>query len=221
MHSESTEMYLITVYRLTRHAPRASTQEIAAMLGISPPSVSERIKRLTEQGYLRHEWREGTTLTEEGERIAVNVLRKHRLIETFLVQMAGYEIDEIHAEACTIEHAITDRLANRLEAMLSYPQVDPHGHPIPAADGTVAEFDYQSLVDMAAGDRVIIRQVSDWDQAQLHYLCELGLVPGMTITLQDVAPFEGPLTLKIGDRTIALARSIAATIGVTRLELRS
>lgn len=215
IYTESTEMYLITVYRLTRRAPHASTQEIAAMLGISPPSVSERIKRLSEQGYLNHEWREGTTLTEQGERIAVNVLRKHRLVETFLVKMAGYELDEVHDEACQIEHAISDRLADRLEAMLGHPQVDPHGHPIPTKDGTVTPLDFPSLADVSPGETVVIRQISDWDQEQLRYVRELGLIPAAIVTVVDLAPFDGPLTLKLGETTTAISRTIAETIGVS------
>ncbi|MFQ5611881.1 MAG: metal-dependent transcriptional regulator [Anaerolineae bacterium] len=215
MQTESTEMYLITVYRLTRKAAHASTKEIAEMLGVSPPSVSERVKRLAERGYLVHAWREGAALTEEGRRIAINILRKHRLIETFLAETAGYAIDEIHDEACQIEHAMSDRLADRLEAMLGYPEVDPHGHPIPRKDGSVAELDFQSLADVSPGVTVTIRQVSDWDQAQLQYLRKLGLVPGIEILVQDAAPFQGPLTLQLDTQTIAIARSIAEDIGVT------
>lgn len=212
--SESTEMYLITVYRLTRQAPAASTKDIADMLNVSPPSVSERIKRLTEQGYLNHAWREGTTLTEAGERIAVNVLRKHRLVETFLVEMAGYTLDEIHDEACHIEHAISDRLADRLEVILKHPTVDPHGHPIPTKNGEVAVVTYHPLAEVEPGERVVIRQVSDWDNAQLNYLQSLGLVPGVEIEILDRAPFDGPLTVKLGSKVFALAQDIAQTVGV-------
>jgi DtxR family Mn-dependent transcriptional regulator len=212
--TESTEMYLITVYRLTRRAPSATTKDIADMLGISPPSVSERLKRLAQQGYLIHGWREGAKLTPEGEHIAVNVLRKHRLIETFLVQMAGYAIDEVHDEACHIEHAISERLADRLEAMLGRPQVDPHGHSIPAKDGTLTTVAYQLLANVAAGQTVFIRQVSDWNNDQLSYITSLGLAPGVEVTVINHAPFDGPLTLKLGDRSVALARDMAQTIGV-------
>jgi DtxR family Mn-dependent transcriptional regulator len=214
MQTEATEMYLITVYRLTRKAPRASTKQIASMLDVSPPSVSERIKRLAEQGLLNHEWREGTTLTAQGERIAINVLRKHRLIETFLVDMAGYGLDEIHDEACKMEHAISERLADQLAAMLGNPQVDPHGHPIPSKQGAVTSLDYQSLADVAVGESVIVRQVSDWDREQLSYLTDLGLIPGTAVTVLDRAPFDGPLTLKVADTTVALSRVMAGEIGV-------
>ena len=216
MQTESTEMYLITVYRLTRQTPRATTKDIANLLKISQPSVSEQLKRLAKQGYLKHAWREGAILTEKGEHIAINVLRKHRLIETFLVEMAGYAIDEVHDEACQMEHAISDRLADRLEAMLGYPLVDSHGHPIPDKDGSVASLDFLPLADAPPGETVIIREVSDWEQEEIQYLRELGLVPGTAVTVSTVAPFDGPLTLEVEEKTVALARPIAEKIGVVR-----
>ena len=215
MHTEATEMYLITVYRLTRSAPRASTKDMATLLNISQPSVSEQLKRLTQQGYLNYQWREGATLTEKGERIAINVLRKHRLLETFLVQMAGYELDEVHVEACDMEHAISNRLADRLEVMLGHPSVDPHGHPIPSKTGEVAELTYPALADVAPSQTVTIRQVSDWEQEELHYLRQLGLMPGIEVTVSTIAPFNGPLTLDVDGQSVAIARDIARKIGVS------
>jgi DtxR family Mn-dependent transcriptional regulator len=215
MHSESTEMYLITVYRLTRLSPRASTKDMATLLQISQPSVSEQLKRLTQQGYLSYQWREGATLTKRGERIAINVLRKHRLLETFLAQMAGYDLDEVHVEACDMEHAISDRFADRLEIMLGCPTVDPHGHAIPNKNGDITEFEYSPLADVSPGQIVIIRQVSDWEPRELQYLCRLGLIPGTEIKVSTVAPFDGPLTLEVSGQNVAIAREIARKIGVS------
>jgi DtxR family Mn-dependent transcriptional regulator len=215
MRTEATEMYLITVYRLTRLAPRASTKDIATLLNISQPSVSEQLKRLTQQGYLNYQWREGATLTEKGERIAINVLRKHRLLETFLVQMAGYEPDEVHEEACEMEHAISNRLVDRLEEMLGHPSVDPHGHPIPTKSGEVAEIAYRPLTDVSPGQTVFIRQVRDWETEELHYLRQLNLMPGTRVTVSTIAPFDGPLTLDVDGQSVAIARDIAQKIGVS------
>jgi len=216
MQTESTEMYLITVYRLTCQTPRALTKDIATLLKISQPSVSEQLKRLTKQGYLNYQWREGATLTEKGERIAINILRKHRLLETFLIKMAGYGLDEVHDEACQMEHAISDRLADALEAMLGYPQVDPHGHPIPDKNGAVTDLNYPSLAEISPGEVVVIREVRDWEQEELHYLCELGLTPGIEVSVSTVAPFDGPLTLEVAEKPIAISRSIAEKIGVSQ-----
>lgn len=214
MLTESTEMYLVMVYRLTRNVPYTSTSDIATALGVSLPSVSEKVKRLAEQGYMVHKWRRGVALTEEGLRIALNVIRKHRLIATFLVQRAGYLLEEVYEEACRLEHVISDRLADRLEEMLGYPQVDPQGHPIPARDGTVALYTYEPLTSVSPGQTVVVRRVSTLDQARLRYIRELGLLPHTRIQVLDIAPFEGSLTIRIGERTVALARTIADDIEV-------
>jgi DtxR family Mn-dependent transcriptional regulator len=188
---------------------------MATLLNISQPSVSEQLKRLTQQGYLNYQWREGATLTEKGERIAINVLRKHRLLETFLVQMAGYDLDEVHEEACNMEHAISDRLADQLEEMLGQPSVDPHGHPIPTKAGEVAELVYPALADVSPGQTVTICQVSDWEPEELHYLRQLGLMPGTEVTVLTIAPFDGPLTLDVDGQSVAIARELAQKIGVS------
>jgi DtxR family Mn-dependent transcriptional regulator len=212
--SESKEMYLITVYRLTRDSEYASVKDIAERLGFSPPSVSERVKDLTQEGYLIHEWRQGVKLSDEGLRIAIPVLRKHRIIETFLVRMAGYALDEVHAEACQLEHAISERLVNQLENILGYPQVDPHGHPIPTPEGIIPEIETRSLADVSPGEKVRVSLVNDWNQEQLSYLQTLELTPGIEVLVVGVAPFDGPVTLQIGEKTVALARSMARRIGV-------
>ena len=216
MITESTEMYLITVYRLTRDRPYASNSDVATMLGISLSSASEKIKRLALDGFLNHEVHEGISLTEKGEHIALSVVRKHRLIETFMVKMAGYTIDEVHDEACRLEHAISDRLADQLEIMLGYPKVDPHGHPIPSKDGTITETAHDLLVDIPVGETVTVCRVEDLDPQRLKYVRELGLVPGTEIFVSEVAPFEGPMILTVGGETVAVARNVASEIGVMR-----
>lgn len=218
MLTESTEMYLVMVYRLTRNVPYTSTSDIAAALGVSLPSVSEKVKRLAVQGYMVHKWRRGVALTEEGLRVALNVVRKHRLIATFLVQQVGYKLEEVYEEACRLEHAISDRLADRLEEMLGYPGVDPQGHPIPARDGTIALYTYEPLTNISPGETVVVRRVSTLDQARLRYIRELGLLPHTRIQVLDIAPFEGPLTVHTGERTVVLARTIADDIEVASEE---
>lgn len=212
--SESTEMYLVTVYRLTRQIAYTSTSDIATTLGVSLPSVSEKIKRLTSDGYVEHQWRQGVALTAAGTRIALSVLRKHRLIATFLVQHVGYTLDEVYADACRLEHAISDRLADRLEEMLGFPAVDPHGEPIPARDGTIAPLHFRALTTVTAGSTAVIRHVSILDQERLRYVYGLGLVPGATLRVLALAPFDGPITLEIAEQTVALDRLLAEDIGV-------
>jgi DtxR family transcriptional regulator, Mn-dependent transcriptional regulator len=212
--SESIEMYLVTIYRLTRDGNYTSGTAIAERLGISCPSVSERVKHLTEQGYLIHECRQGVKLSAEGERVAIQIVRRHRLIETFLVRVVGYALDEVHAEACGLEHAMSERLVNQLEMMLGYPQVDPHGHPIPTAEGVAPEIETQPLADVLPGKKVQIFRVEDWDQDYLAYLHSLQLIPGVEVRVVETAPLEGPLTLNIDDKTVVVDRAIAREIGV-------
>ena len=129
-------MYLITIYRLTRNDNSyAHTKEIAQGLNVSLPSVSEQLKKLSERGYVNYEWIQGANLTDEGEHIALSVLRKHRIIETFLIKIAGYAIDEVYEEACMLEHVVSDRL----DRMLGNPVSDPNGHPIPDREGNIPD----------------------------------------------------------------------------------
>ncbi|MDX9863969.1 MAG: metal-dependent transcriptional regulator [Anaerolineaceae bacterium] len=215
MLSESTEMYLKAVYRLTQHESYAATSKLAAELGVSPASVSEKIKSLAEQGYLIHEWREGVVLTPAGRKVALNILRKHRLVSTFLVEKVGYEIDEVYQEACNLEHAVSDHLVNRLEEMLGFPKVDPLGNPIPNRDGRVEPRHYRMLSEMPVGKALVVQALETVDQKRLTYLRSLGLVPGSEVVIQDVAPFEGPLTVLVGKKKVAIAPALAGIVGVS------
>ena len=215
MLSESTEMYLKAVYRLTQRESYAATSKLAAELGVSPASVSEKIKSLAERGYLIHEWREGVVLTPEGKKVALNILRKHRLVCAFLVEKVGYEIDEVYEEACNLEHAVSDHLVNRFEEMLGFPKVDPLGNPIPDRDGRVELRRYRMLSEMPAGKTVVVQALETVDKKRLTYLLSLGLVPGTEVVIQDVAPFEGPLTVLVGKKKVAIAPALAGIVGVS------
>jgi DtxR family Mn-dependent transcriptional regulator len=214
MASESTENYLVTIYRLTCNSSNASTKDIAGYLGVSAPSVSEKIVRLSEQGYLEHNWRHGVNLTEKGKKIALKVLRKHRLIESFLVSVFKYPIAEVNEEACRIEHVISDRLADAMESTLGYPKSDPHGHPIPSNEGIVSESDFLSLAEAPLGKPVLVSQVNDQDSDKLQYLTDISIVPGARICVLEAAPFDGPLSLDVEGKTTVLAYAIAQNVGV-------
>lgn len=215
MLTESTEMYLKAIFRLTQREPYASTSGLAAALGVSPASVSEKIKSLAEQDYLIHEWREGVMLTPKGKKVALNVLRKHRLVSAFLVEKVGYELDEIYEEACHLEHAVSDRLINRFEEILGFPQIDPLGNPIPDREGRMIPRHYRLLSETPVGKPVVIQALDTEDSERLRYLRNLGLVPGQEVLIQDVAPFEGPLTVVVGKKKLAIAPALAAIVGVT------
>ena len=215
MLSESTEMYLKAVYRLTQRESYAATSKLAAELGVSPASVSEKIKSLAERGYLIHEWREGVVLTPEGKKVALNILRKHRLVSAFLVEKVGYAIDEVYEEACNLEHAVSDYLVNRFEEILGFPKVDPLGNPIPDREGRVELRRYRMLSEMPVGKALVVQALETVDKKRLSYLLSLGLVPCSEVVIQDVAPFEGPLTVLVGKNKVAIAPALAAIVGVS------
>lgn len=214
MLSESTEMYLITVYRLTTRQPETTIREIADHLGVALSSTSEKVRALTEHGYLTHPWREGVSLTEWGQRIAMQVLRKNRLALTLLVRMMNYRLDEALEDACDLEHAISDRLAERMATLLDNPSTDPYGQPIPTRDGTILRVPVPHLLDVPAGRTVTVCRLDALEPERLGYLQTIGLVPGTQVTVQDVMPFEGALMITIGEQTIALGRPLAADVGI-------
>jgi DtxR family Mn-dependent transcriptional regulator len=214
MPSESTEMYLVTVYRLTRQQAETTIRQIADQLGVAVSSTSEKVRTLTEQGYLLHPWREGVSLTEEGTQIALHVLYKNRLASTFLVRTLGYRLDEAFEDACYLEHAITDRMAERLAAFLGHPAVDPFGQPLLAHGGTSEQAPFVSLLDAPVGQTVLVDRLETLEAERLGYLHTIGLLPGTLVTVAEMVPFEGPLLVGIGGQTVALARPLAAEVGV-------
>jgi DtxR family transcriptional regulator, Mn-dependent transcriptional regulator len=214
-YTGTAEDYLKAIYELARTTGTAATNEIARQLGLAPPSVSSMVRRLAEQGLLKYERYHGVRLTQVGQRAALRILRRHRIIETYLARQLGYPWDKVHAEAEHLEHAASDELVDRMAAVLDEPTVDPHGAPIPTRDGRVAHTTYGSISDLKVGDRADVVGVSDDDPARLRYVAELGLVPGASVVVLACAPFEGPITIRVvggtgGERSIgpALARAI-------------
>jgi DtxR family Mn-dependent transcriptional regulator len=153
------------------------------------------VKRLSELGLLEHIPYKGVQLTDAGRRAALRMVRRHRLIEAYLVEFLGYGWDTVHPEAERLEHAVSDTLVERMAAALGHPTVDPHGDPIPEADGSIHELATTALHEVAVGSTVEIRRVDEGDPERLRYLAALGLVPGVTITLVDRQPFGGPVTV--------------------------
>lgn len=194
--TRSVEDYLKAIYRLSPEGRPASTSEIAHLLELSAPSVSGMVKRLSELGLLEHIPYKGVQLTDAGRSAALRMVRRHRMIEAYLVEFLGYGWDTVHQEAERLEHAVSDTLVERMAAALGHPAVDPHGDPIPAADGSIHELASIRLSDVAVGDTVEIRRVDESDPERLRYLAALGLVPGVTVTLADRQPFGGPVTVE-------------------------
>jgi DtxR family transcriptional regulator, Mn-dependent transcriptional regulator len=199
----SVEDYLKAIYRLSPEGRTASTSEIAHLLELSAPSVSAMVKRLSELGLLEHVPYKGVQLTEAGRRAALRMVRRHRLIEAYLVQFLAYSWDTVHVEAERLEHAVSDTLVERMAAALGHPAVDPHGDPIPEADGSIHELASTPLAEIAIGETVEIRRVDEREPERLRYLAALGLVPGVRVTVRDRQPFSGPVTVEAtGERHI-------------------
>ena len=176
----------------------ASTKDIAERLLIAPPSVTNMFVRLREMGFVEYERYRGVSLTERGREEALRLVRRHRLIETFLLQHLGYSWDEVHEEAERLEHAVSDGFTERLAEYLGHPDQDPHGDPIPAADGTIQP-DYSFPVSEAApGQRIRISKVGD-DPSTLDYLGERGLVPGRLLCVREVRDLDGVVTVEDED----------------------
>jgi DtxR family Mn-dependent transcriptional regulator len=211
--TEPVEDYLKAIYELeTRHGAAATT-DVAQALDVAPASVTGMIRRLAQQGYLDHVPYKGVQLTPLGRRAALRTIRRHRILETYLTRVLGYPWDRVHAEAERLEHAASDELIACLAAALGDPTEDPHGAPIPTVDGEVDERARRTLADLAVGERArMVRVVSDKDSSFLRYLAEIALQPGAEVTIVARAPFDGPITLRIGDTEPVVGPGLAAQV---------
>lgn len=216
--TQAMEDYLKAAYRLQREGGAVTTQRLAEELGLSGPSVTNMVKRLDEVNLVRHTRYHGVELTPAGERIALEVIRHHRLVELYLAEALGYHWDEVHAEAERLEHHVSEELEARMDTFLGHPTIDPHGDPIPSREGTIADVSAVRLVDLEAGEAAVIRRVSDRDPEQLRYLGELGLRPGATVTLLEKLPFDGPLRIRVDDPPAehVIGQPIATAVNVER-----
>lgn len=216
MASPAVEDYLKAIYQLSDAGAAVSTSAIADRLGIAAGSVTGMLKRLAEAGLVEHTRYYGATLTEEGVDTAVRTIRRHRILERFLVDVLGYTWDRVHEEAERLEHVATDEMIDRMAAVLGEPDADPHGAPIPNAQGEFREHSYPTLADLETGAGATLREVPDEDPAALRYLADLGLMPGAQLELMDVAPFNGPIRVRINGTEQVIGRELAARIKVER-----
>jgi DtxR family Mn-dependent transcriptional regulator len=199
--SRAIEDYLKAIYNLAHRGAPVTTGLLAHELGVSAPSVSAMVKRLEDGSLLARPDSRSLHLTDSGERVALRVVRRHRLLETFLARVLDVPWDEVHAEAELLEHALSDRLEERIDAALGHPTHDPHGDPIPPLEGPHEE-DWGEALDAAPpGARFRVERVSDRDSAALRYLGGLGMFPGVVVTVEEQAPFGGPRWVRIaGER---------------------
>jgi DtxR family Mn-dependent transcriptional regulator len=184
-------------------------------MGVRPPSVTAMLKRLAALGLAEHAPYRGVELTPAGERVALEVIRHHRLLEQYLAQALGLSLDEVHSEADRLEHALSEELEARIDRSLGYPTHDPHGDPIPDAELRIDRKRLRTLASLEPGDEATIRRVPDGDDELLRYLTKLALVPGKKVKLRAAEPFGGPLTVRVGKAEHAISRELAGGIGVT------
>jgi DtxR family Mn-dependent transcriptional regulator len=208
------EDYLKAIYRLDAEGGAVTTQRLADELGISGPSVTNMVKRLDEMKMLQHTRYHGVVLTDAGGRVALEVLRHHRLLEVYLAESLGYPWDEVHEEAERLEHLMSDKLERSIDHALGHPTSDPHGAPIPTADGEMPALSSRRLSDLAVGETATVEQVSDRDPEQLRYLGSLGLVPGQQVELRERLPFEGPIRLLVGAEEHLIGAPLARIVRV-------
>ncbi len=218
MLSEAVQDYLKSIYKLA-HAPQAgemvTTSLIAERMQVSAASATNMIKKLAELRLVDHTPYQGVELTPTGVKMALEIIRHHRLLELYLRQSLGYDWDQVDAEADRLEHAISEDFEDRIDRALGFPTVGAHGEPIPSKEGDIAVHSYRRLADMAEGERCWIRQVSDRDPALLRYLDEHGLILGTEVEIRERAPFRGPLRIAIGvDREHHLGLEAAEQIYV-------
>jgi DtxR family Mn-dependent transcriptional regulator len=217
LSSVSVEDYLLSIYRLQTGESPVGTTVLAEHLGVAPPSVSGMLHKLRRAGLVNHKPYRGVVLTSSGRRQALRLLRCHRLWELFLTNVLGLSWDEVHAEAHRLEHATSGRVAEKLAAFLGEPDIDPHGQPIPARDGTFAHRSSLPLTEVKAGQAVQVVEVPDGDPVTLRFLGELGLYPGTKLRVLDTSLPEGQIELWLDGVKHRLERQIACRIAVAEV----
>jgi DtxR family Mn-dependent transcriptional regulator len=209
--------YVKAIYLLEQDHTAVTTSALAARLGVSAPSATAMTKRLAELGLVARRPYRGVVLTERGRRAALELLRHHRLLERFLVDQLGMSLDEVHAEAERLEHALSETLEARIDAKLGHPTHDPHGDPIPDAKLSLSHANpHRGLDELAVGEHATVRSVPDGDRALLRYLASIGLVPGAGVEVVARGPFAGPITVRTRAGETPLATELAASVAVSR-----
>lgn len=198
--SQSTQDYLKQIFELSDHGAPASTNDLAARLKVAPASVTGMIQKLaaTDPPLVDYRKRQGVTLTEAGQRAALEVIRHHRLLESWLAQSLGYTWDKVHEEACRLEHVISEDFEARIAAALGHPTRDPHGEPIPGADLRMPADDSAApLSSLRPPQQAVIQRVNDENPEFLRHLEKIGLTPGSQLTVKAYSPIDNNLTLSV------------------------
>ena len=195
--SQSVEDYLKIIYVLQSEGEVATTTNIAKAMDVSSASVTNMLKRLAKMNLLKHKSYKGAKLTATGKKIALEILRHHRLLELYLKEIMGYSWDEVHDEAEKLEHHISEQFEDRIAELLNHPTHDPHGDPIPSKDGVMPEMAQLSIAEAEEETSYIVGRVKDQDPELLRYLEQIGLLPGVKLEVLEKAPFSGPVKVKL------------------------
>jgi DtxR family Mn-dependent transcriptional regulator len=215
-NTEAVEDYAKTIYALAaRESGPVGTSALATMLGVSPGTVTSMLKRMAEGGLVAYEPYHGVRLTAAGERVALEVIRHHRLLESYLAEALGMPWDQVHAEAEVLEHYISEDLERRIAEKLGDPIRDPHGDPIPSAELDIPDQATLPLTELKPGDAATFERVSDRDPEMLRYLGERGIQPGVALVIRSREPFEGPLFVEVAGAEHVLGHRLAAAMRVS------
>jgi DtxR family transcriptional regulator, Mn-dependent transcriptional regulator len=215
--SPAVQDYLKAIYQLdeqTEAEGPVTTSQVAEALAVTAASASNMLKKLDALGYVVQVKRQGVELTEAGRQAALEVIRHHRLLETFLATRLGMPWDEVHREAEVLEHHVSGALADRIAEALGHPERDPHGHPIPTSAGHVASVALRRLPELEAGSVAVVARVDDRDDALLRFLAERGLVPDARVEVLEHAPFGGPISVRVGGRVVEVPPVAAHAVHV-------
>lgn len=211
--SASIENYLKAVYSLEQAGLPGETNRIGELLGgIKPASVTAMVKKLAEMDYLEYEPYQGVKLTPSGRRVSLGVIRRHRLLELFLVRQLGYSWDEVHDEAEQLEHYVSDKMMQRMAEKLGHPEFDPHGDPIPALDGTIPVRETVTLADCPLGKHMTVFRVLDQNPEKLKFLSECGLVLGVALSISARDSFSGTVLVNVAGQNISMDRPLTSRI---------
>jgi len=212
--SPSVEDYIKAIYKTRSDTGNASTQDLAIRLGVSAPAVSKMMRRLAELRLISHAPYQSVELTPTGEKMALEIIRHHRLLELYLVQAMGFTWDNVHDEAERLEHHISEEFEDRIDELLDHPVACPHGDPIPTRAGAIARTSNRSLALQQHPERLVVQRVSDEDADLLRHLKSLGVMPGTAIEFVRQEPFEGPLVLRIGGKLVRITPQAAREVFV-------
>ncbi|WP_234736578.1 metal-dependent transcriptional regulator [Tellurirhabdus bombi] len=218
MHSFTEENYLKTIYYLsTRQEGEVTTNSLAEMTSTKAASVSDMLRKLSEKSLIHYKKYQGVRLTEEGKRLALKVIRRHRLWEVFLVEKLGFGWDEVHEMAEDLEHIRSEELVERLDAYLDYPQFDPHGDPIPSPAGQMPEVEYRKLSEIPVGQEVQVMGVLEHSTEFLQHLDKTGLNLGCKLNVQDANSFDKSISVQInGEKLLFVSNEVARNLLVSR-----